>query len=43
MRNKAAASLTPAGEQFLSHAVALEQVWERARLQAALPRGRSAL
>jgi len=43
VRNKAGASLTPAGEQFLPHAAALVQVWERARLQVAVPRGRSAL
>lgn len=43
VRNKAGASLTPAGEQFLPHAAALIQVWERARLQMAMPRGRSAV
>jgi len=43
VRNKAGASLTPAGEQFLPHAAALLQVWERARLQVAMPRGRSAV
>lgn len=43
VRNKAGASLTPAGEQFLPHAAALVQVWERARLQVAVPRGRSML
>lgn len=43
VRNKAGATLTPAGEQFLPHAAALVQVWERARLQVAVPRGRSAV
>lgn len=43
VRNKAGATLTPAGEEFLPHAAALIQVWERARLQVAMPRGRSAV
>jgi DNA-binding transcriptional LysR family regulator len=40
VRSKAGASLTPAGEQFLRHAPALVQLWERARHQVALPTGR---
>jgi DNA-binding transcriptional LysR family regulator len=40
VRNKAGASLTPAGEQFLRHAPALVQLWERARHQVAVPAGR---
>lgn len=40
VRNKAGARLTAAGEQFMSHAHALVQVWERARRQIALPAGR---
>jgi DNA-binding transcriptional LysR family regulator len=43
VRNKAGASLTPAGEQFMRHALTLVQVWERARHQLAVPAGRSAL
>ncbi len=39
MRNKAGASLTPAGEQFLRYAPTLIQVWERARQQVAVPPG----
>src|SRR5688572_20804653 len=31
VRNKAGASLTPAGEQFMRYAPLLVQVWERAR------------
>lgn len=42
-RNKAGASLTPAGEQFMRHALTLVQVWERARQQMAMPAGRRAL
>lgn len=42
-RNKAGASLTPAGEQFLRYAPTLVQVWERARHQVALPEGRRAV
>jgi DNA-binding transcriptional LysR family regulator len=42
-RNKAGASLTPAGEQFHRHALALVQVWERARQQMSVPAGRRAL
>lgn len=43
LRNKAGASLTPAGEQFMRHALSLVQVWERARQQLAMPAGRRAL
>lgn len=43
VRNKAGASLTPAGEQFVRHAQALVQVWERARHQMAVPEGCRAL
>ncbi len=43
VRNKAGASLTPAGEQFVRHAMTLMQVWERARQQMAVPPGRRAL
>jgi DNA-binding transcriptional LysR family regulator len=37
VRNKAGASLTPAGEQFLRYAQALVQVWRRACEQVAVP------
>jgi DNA-binding transcriptional LysR family regulator len=43
IRNKAGASLTPAGAQFLRHAPALVQLWERARHQVAVPEGRRAV
>jgi DNA-binding transcriptional LysR family regulator len=43
VRNKAGASLTPAGERFLRHAQTLVQVWERARHQVAVPAGRRAV
>lgn len=43
VRNRAGASLTPAGELFIRHALALVQVWERARQQVAIPAGRRAL
>jgi DNA-binding transcriptional LysR family regulator len=43
VRNKAGASLTPAGQRFLRHAQTLVQVWERARHQVAVPTGRRAL
>ncbi|MDW5443281.1 LysR family transcriptional regulator [Polaromonas sp. SM01] len=43
VRNKAGASLTAAGEQFVRHAQALVQVWERARHQVAVPPGRRAV
>jgi DNA-binding transcriptional LysR family regulator len=39
IRNKAGATLTPAGEQFLRYAPLLIQVWERARQQVAVPAG----
>lgn len=39
VRNKAGASLTPAGEQFMRYAPLLVQVWERARHQVAVPPG----
>jgi DNA-binding transcriptional LysR family regulator len=39
VRNKAGASLTPAGEQFSRYAPTLIQVWERARQQVAVPPG----
>lgn len=43
VRNKSGATLTSAGEQFVRHASALLQVWERARRQVAVPPGRRAL
>jgi DNA-binding transcriptional LysR family regulator len=43
VRNKAGASLTPAGERFMRHARSLVQVWERARHQVAVPTGRRAV
>jgi DNA-binding transcriptional LysR family regulator len=43
VRNKAGASLTPAGERFMRHAQTLVQVWERARQQVAVPAGRRAM
>lgn len=43
VRNKAGASLTTAGEQFLRYAQTLVQVWERARHQVAVPPGRRAV
>jgi DNA-binding transcriptional LysR family regulator len=43
VRNKAGASLTPAGEQFVRYATTLVQVWERARHQVAVPPGRRAV
>ncbi len=39
LRNKAGATLTPAGEQFLRYAPLMIQVWERARQQVAVPPG----
>jgi DNA-binding transcriptional LysR family regulator len=39
VRNKAGATLTPAGEQFLRYAPSLVQIWERARQQVAVPAG----
>lgn len=43
VRNKAGASLTPAGEQFLRYAPTFIQLWERARHQVAVPPGRRAV
>jgi LysR family transcriptional regulator, flagellar master operon regulator len=43
VRNKAGASLTAAGEQFLRYAQVLVQVWRRACQQVAVPTGRHAL
>ena len=43
VRNKAGASLTPAGEQFVRYASTIVQVWERARHQVAVPPGRRAV
>jgi len=43
VRNKAGASLTPAGQQFLRYAPTVVQVWQRACQQVALPAGRRAL
>ena len=43
VRNKAGASLTPAGERFQRYAQTLVQVWERARHQVAVPTGKRAL
>lgn len=40
IRAKTGATLTQAGEQFLRYAPTLVQVWERARLQVAVPPGR---
>jgi DNA-binding transcriptional LysR family regulator len=37
VRNKAGATLTPAGEQFTRYASLLVQMWERARHQVAVP------
>jgi DNA-binding transcriptional LysR family regulator len=39
VRNKSGASLTPAGEQFLRYAPSFVQLWQRARLQVAVPPG----
>ncbi len=43
LRNKSGAALTPAGEQFLRFAPMFLQLWERARHQVAVPRGRRAV
>jgi DNA-binding transcriptional LysR family regulator len=43
VRNKAGATLTPAGEQFTRYASMLVQVWERARHQVAVPPGRQSV
>jgi LysR family transcriptional regulator, flagellar master operon regulator len=42
VRNKAGASLTPAGEQFLRFAPSFVQLWQRARYQVAVPAGHRA-
>ena len=42
MRNKAGATLTPAGERFLRYAPTFVQLWQRARSQVALPPGHRA-
>jgi len=42
VRNKSGASLTPAGEQFLRYAPSIVQMWQRARLQVAVPPGHRA-
>ena len=39
VRNKAGATLTPAGEQFLRFAPSFVQLWQRARQQVAVPAG----
>lgn len=43
LRSKSGAVLTPAGEQFLRYAPMFVQLWERARHQVAVPRGRRAV
>jgi DNA-binding transcriptional LysR family regulator len=43
VRNKAGATLTPAGEQFLRYAPAFVQLWQRARHQVAVPAGHRAV
>ncbi|MCK1638927.1 MULTISPECIES: LysR family transcriptional regulator [unclassified Bradyrhizobium] len=43
IRNKAGASLTPAGEQFLRFAPSFVQLWQRARQQVAVPAGHRAV
>jgi DNA-binding transcriptional LysR family regulator len=43
VRNKAGATLTPEGEQFLRHAPSFVQLWERARQKVAVPPGRQAV
>lgn len=42
VRNKAGATLTPAGERFLRYAPTFVQLWQRARSQVALPPGHRA-
>jgi DNA-binding transcriptional LysR family regulator len=42
-RNKAGATLTPAGEQFLRFAPTFVQLWQRARQQVAVPEGHRAV
>lgn len=43
VRNKAGATLTPAGEQFLRFAPTFVQLWQRARQQVAVPEGHHAI
>jgi LysR family transcriptional regulator, flagellar master operon regulator len=43
VRNKAGASLTPAGERFLRYAPTFIQLWQRARHQVAVPPGHRAV
>ena len=43
VRKKSGASLTPAGEQFLRHAPAFVQLWQRTRHQVAVPPGHRAM
>jgi DNA-binding transcriptional LysR family regulator len=43
VRNKAGATLTPAGEQFLRYAPAFVQLWQRARHQVGVPQGHRAV
>jgi DNA-binding transcriptional LysR family regulator len=43
VRNKAGATLTPAGDQFLRYAPAFVQLWQRARHQVAVPKGHRAV
>lgn len=43
VRNKAGATLTPAGERFARYARTLVQAWEQARHQVAVPQGRRAV
>ena len=43
VRNKAGATLTPEGEQFLRYAPSFVQLWERARQKVAVPPGRRAV
>jgi LysR family transcriptional regulator, flagellar master operon regulator len=43
VRNKAGATLTAAGEQFLRYAPAFVQLWQRARQQVAVPEGHRAV
>jgi DNA-binding transcriptional LysR family regulator len=43
VRNKAGATLTSAGEQFLRYAPSFVQLWQRARQQVAVPKGHRAV
>ena len=43
VRNKAGATLTPEGEQFLRYAPSFVQLWERARQKVAVPSGHRAM